>query len=86
MSYIEKIILLLILLCAGCAKSTQIQNMPEEVALPVSQAQFWTDISAIQSEDWFHLLNKGDKALEWRLRMIDSARVSIDLETFLWKL
>jgi len=59
--------------------------MPDELALPVSQTQFWTDISAIQSEDWFYLLNEGDKALEWRLRMIDSARVSIDLETFLWK-
>ena len=53
--------------------------------MPASDAGFWDEIGAIQAEDWFYLLNAGDEALEWRLRMIDSARISIDLETFLWK-
>ena len=79
------ILLLLIFTVAGCDKPAQFQDLPQESALVASQAEFWNDISAIQSEDWFHLLNVGDEALAWRLRMIDSARVSIDLETFLWK-
>ena len=72
------------LLVAGCTH-LQVEELPPEPALPVSAAPFWTDISNTQSGDWFYLLNVGDEALEWRLRMIDSARVSIDMEAFLWK-
>lgn len=35
---------------------------------------------------WFYLLNDGSSALEWRIRAIDSATVSIDLQTILWDL
>ena len=35
--------------------------------------------------DRFHVLNRSDEALTWRLRAIDSATASIDLQTFLWK-
>ncbi|MDJ0995523.1 MAG: phospholipase D family protein [Dinoroseobacter sp.] len=34
--------------------------------------------------DWQHVLNTGDQALTWRLRTIDSASSTIDLQTFLW--
>jgi len=72
------------LLVAACAH-LQVEDLPSDLALPASEAPFWNDISNAQSGDWFYLLNIGAEALEWRLRMIDSARVSIDLETFLWK-
>ncbi|MEH6569155.1 MAG: phospholipase D family protein [Halioglobus sp.] len=38
----------------------------------------------MRSDDWFIPLNIGRTALEWRLRAIDSATESIDLQTFLW--
>jgi putative cardiolipin synthase len=73
-----------VLLVAGCAR-LEVEDLAPEPALPASDASFWNNISAVRSEDWFYLLNVGAEALEWRLRMIDSARVSIDVETFLWK-
>ena len=73
-----------VLLLTGCT-SLQVEVLPPEPALPASTAPFWTEISKPQSGgEWFYLLNTGDEALEWRLRMIDSARVSIDMEAFLW--
>ncbi len=36
------------------------------------------------SVDRFRILNTGGEALAWRLRSIDSASSSIDLQTFLW--
>ncbi len=35
-------------------------------------------------DDWYVLLNDGPGALDWRLRAIDSATDSIELQTFLW--
>jgi putative cardiolipin synthase len=81
----SKLLTVVIVLATGCASPVAVLNLPPEQALPASEAALWNDISAIESQDWFYLLNAGDEALEWRLRMIDSARVSIDLETFLWK-
>ena len=72
------------LLVAGCTHLHAV-DLPTDAASPASEAPFWNDISSIRSDDWFYLLNAGDEALEWRLRMIDSAQVSIDMETFLWK-
>ena len=69
----------------ACTTPLQVEDLPHEPALAASEAPFWNGISDAQSGDWFYLLNIGEEALEWRLRMIDSALVSIDLETFLWK-
>jgi len=73
-----------LLIAVACTR-LQVEDLRADLALPASEAPFWNDISNAQSGDWFYLLNLGSEALEWRLRMIDSARVSIDLETFLWK-
>lgn len=76
----------LVMVCAaGCSTPARPTDALTETALPAAQEKLWTDISQIQSDDWFYLLNAGDEALQWRLRMIDSARVSVDMETFLWK-
>jgi cardiolipin synthase C len=71
------------LFAAGCA-GPKVADLPAEIALPPVQSAFWDDIANAQSGEWFYLLNSGDEALEWRLRMIDSATSSIDMETFLW--
>jgi putative cardiolipin synthase len=72
------------LLASGCS-GMQAAELPEEAALPSSADSFWISIDAVRSGDWFHLLSAGDEALKIRLLMIESARSSIDMESFLWK-
>jgi putative cardiolipin synthase len=61
------------------------QALPEETALPRAETRYWHEIAAVHPDDWYHVLNSGEEALDWRLRAMDSATVSIDMETFLWK-
>jgi len=51
-----------------------------------SQSAQWQQLEGIRNDDWFHLLNIGSEAFDWRLRAIDSAVDSIDLQTFIWEL
>jgi putative cardiolipin synthase len=74
----------LIAMAAGCT-SLQSVELPAEEALGPAHTELWTELEAERSGDWFHLLNAGDEGLEWRLRAIDSASESLDLQTFLWK-
>ena len=70
----------------GCAGSLQPVESPIEVTPPPSEAVQWQQLEAIREDDWFHLLNIGSEAFDWRLRAIDSAVSSIDLQTFIWEL
>lgn len=54
------------------------QHTPQPVDSPL-----WTSI-AENEQNWHALLNYGPDALAWRLRAIDSASQSIDLQTFMW--
>lgn len=69
---------------AGCASLQPARNAPSLPSQPVESA-WWTALAQARPAPWFHLLNAGSEALEWRLRAIDAATRSIDLETFLWK-
>ena len=69
---------------AGCATLGP-DVLPEEDALPAADTNFWHHIVNAHPGDWYHVLNRGEDALEWRLRAIDSATDSVDMETFLWK-
>lgn len=69
--------------CAG--RLEPLEQAPQS-ALPPSHAERWEALAASREGDWFHLLNRGDEALDWRLRAIDSAGESIDLQTFIWEL
>jgi putative cardiolipin synthase len=69
---------------AGCTTLAPVV-LPEEDALPAAETNFWHHIVNAHPADWYHVLNEGEEALDWRLRAIDSATVSIDMETFLWK-
>lgn len=72
------------LLLSGCA-SLEPVDLPGEYALPPAETQPWRALAAENAADWFALLNTGQQGLAWRLRAIDSATRSIDLQTFLWK-
>jgi len=54
-----------------------------EPALPPANAPTWKALGELRSDDWFSLLDHGPKAVEWRLRALDSATTSIDLQSFL---
>ncbi|MBN8249165.1 MAG: phospholipase D family protein [Verrucomicrobia bacterium] len=69
---------------SGCTSMRPVV-MPNEESLPPADTRFWGHIADAHPGDWSYVLNRGDEALDWRLRAIDSATVSVDLETFLWK-
>ena len=76
----------LVLLLTGCAAGLQPVDSPLEVTPAPSQAMQWQELDAVRQGDWFHVLNVGSEALDWRLRAIDSAVESLDLQTFIWDL
>lgn len=75
---------LVFLMAYGCGTLKPL-DLPAEHAPAPARAQPWTGLSAERPDDWFAPLNTGREGLTWRLRAIDSATRSIDLQTFLWK-
>ncbi len=74
----------IILLVTGCSSLKPV-DLPDEYSASPAQTALWWNIATVRSDDWLHLLNTGDEAIEWRLRLIGSASRSLDLQTFLWK-
>ncbi len=74
-----------LILLTACS-SLKPLNLPWETTPPPTHAVLWDSMDEIRSDDWFVLLNDGPSALDWRLRAIDSATASIDMQTFLWNL
>ncbi len=74
---------LLALVLASCSGLQPLDLEPEYTAAP-AQSDIWDAVSSASPNDWHVLLNDGPTALDWRLRAIDSASDSIDLQTFLW--
>ncbi len=72
-----------LLFVAGCAGLEPVQ-LPDEDTPPPARAALWEAAGGVSDKDWHVLLNSGINALDWRLRAIDSAADSIDLQTFLW--
>ena len=71
------------LLVVGCSGLQPLDLEPEYTAAQ-AQSEIWDAVSSASADDWHVLLNDGPTALDWRLRAIDSASNSIDLQTFLW--
>lgn len=72
-----------LLLVAGCASLDPVE-LPDEYTPPPAQSALWDAAGVVTEDDWHVLLNRGINALDWRLRAIDSASDSIDVQTFLW--
>jgi putative cardiolipin synthase len=70
-------------ICTGCASLEPADLEPEYTSAPAHTA-LWEALDSAAADDWHVLLNDGPTALDWRLRAIDSASDSIDLQTFLW--
>jgi putative cardiolipin synthase len=73
-------------LLSGCAGGLQPVESPVEMTPPRSEATQWHELEATRPDNWFHVLNVGSEAFDWRLRAIDSAVESIDFQTFIWEL
>lgn len=73
-------------LLAGCAGALQPVESPVEVTPPPSHAAKWEMLGAVRPDDWYHVLNVGSEAFDWRLRAIDTAVDSIEVQTFIWDL
>ena len=81
--YIWGLIAGMVIIFSGCA-TLQPVDLPDGKALDPAETKFYTALAAERSGNWFKLLNSGDEAIEWRLRVIDSATRSLDLQTSLW--
>jgi putative cardiolipin synthase len=83
--------LLLLALLAGCAAPIQVPEPgPEQTALPPRDSSAFAPVAQAlnarhgEDQSGFLLLDDNRSGLEWRLRLIDSARHSIDLQYYLW--
>jgi putative cardiolipin synthase len=77
------VLLLLIISVSACGTLNPGPQEPEFTR--ASPDNFlWQELRTLQPGDWAAPLNAGPEALDWRLRAIDSATDSIDLQTFLW--
>lgn len=74
----------LLIVIYGCVSFKPVE-LPDEKGVAPAEAELWTALAAERSGSWFKLLNTGDEAMDWRLRVIDSATRSLDMQTFLWK-
>ncbi len=77
--------LIIALLISGCTALKPVQ-LPDETTPMASNEPFWQALEPELKEDWFVLLNRGTNALDWRLKAIDSATQSIEIQTFLWSM
>jgi putative cardiolipin synthase len=82
-SSVRSLLLLLLIMTGGCTSLQPVDVVPEYSAAP-AEAPIWDAIDATAPDDWHALLNDGPTALDWRLRVIDSANRSITFQTFLW--
>jgi putative cardiolipin synthase len=76
-------LILFALALTGC-RHLQPIALPEETGAAPVEGPTWSVLERGDGNDWFALFNTGQEALDWRLRAIDSATRSIDLQTFLW--
>ncbi len=70
----------------GCASGLEPVATTAEFTPPPAESPLWQAVADAQEKDWFAPLNRGSDALDWRLRAIDAATDSIELQTFLWDL
>jgi len=73
-----------LVLLVGCGALEPI-FLPEQTTAPPSETGVLAELDHTYPSKWQVPLNDGQTALEWRLRAIDSATVSIDLQSFIWK-
>ncbi len=69
----------------ACATVEPERDRPEESALAPVPVSAWPALEGIAERDVMVPLNDGEVALHWRLRALQAATRSIDLQTFIWE-
>ena len=82
MLYLRSILVLFIF--SSCYGLKELEH-DYEPAVNNSNSGIWDELNLKADSDIFYPLNNHFEALEWRLRCIDSASSSIDMQVFLWK-
>jgi len=77
------------LLLPACATPLKPQPQPVSQAFPPgTESDAWEslrrNLPKLESSSWFGIVDTGAEDLRWRLAMIDTARVSLDFQYFLW--
>lgn len=76
--------LMLLLMLIGACSTLDPEPLEPEYTQTSPDSFLWQELRALRPGEWQVPLNAGPEALDWRLRAIDSATDSIDLQTFLW--
>jgi putative cardiolipin synthase len=69
----------------ACATVEPERDRVREEALPPAPLAAWPALENIAKTDLFVPMNNGQMALDWRLRALQAATRSIDLQTFIWE-
>jgi cardiolipin synthase C len=77
--------LTLLMLISACATVVPERDRVQENALPAAPIAAWPALEAIYDTDLFVPMNNGQVALDWRLRALQAATRSVDLQTFIWQ-
>ncbi|MEH6516457.1 MAG: phospholipase D-like domain-containing protein [Halioglobus sp.] len=75
----------LLLLLGACATVEPERDRAQENALSPAPLAAWPALDTLTGVDLFVPLNNGQTALDWRLRALQAATRSIDLQTFIWE-
>ncbi len=86
---VTSIICATVLLLSACATPLKQQQQLESRAFPpgtetVAWESLRRNLPDLESSSWFSIFDTGSEDLRLRLAMIDTARVSLDLQYFLW--
>ena len=84
-SFLRSFLLALSIFLAACTALQPISLPGQSTSAPATTG-VWSELDRTYAGDWQVPLNEGKTALEWRLRSIDSATQSIDLQSFIWTL
>jgi putative cardiolipin synthase len=69
----------------ACATVEPERDRAQEEALSPAHLRAWPALEDIAESDLFVPMNNGQTALDWRLRALQAATRSIDLQTFIWE-
>lgn len=69
----------------ACATVEPERDRALEESLSPAPLTAWPALEGIAESDVFVPMNNGQTALDWRLRALQAATRSIDLQTFIWE-
>jgi putative cardiolipin synthase len=76
---------MLVVLVSACATVEPERDRPRELALSPAPLSAWPMLEETADGNLFVPMNNGQTALDWRLRALQAATRSIDLQTFIWE-